>query len=43
MRKLAFTVARVEEFTCEPDKQQSIHWDAKTPGLGLRVTAAGAR
>jgi integrase len=43
MKKLAFTVARVEEFSCEPGKQQSIYWDSKTPGFGLRITAAGAR
>ncbi|MDP3512972.1 MAG: integrase family protein, partial [Sulfuritalea sp.] len=28
---------------CEPGKQQTIYWDAKTPGLGLRVTATGAK
>ena len=39
-----FTAERVaSELTCEPGKQQSIHWDGKQPGLGLRVTAAGAR
>jgi hypothetical protein len=31
------------EFTCEPCKKQSIYWDGKQPGLGLRVTSAGAR
>ncbi|EEE06988.1 tyrosine-type recombinase/integrase [Burkholderia multivorans] len=43
MAKLSFTAARVEGFGCEPGKQQTIHWDARTPGLGLRVTAAGTR
>jgi integrase len=38
-----FTAGRVERLQCEPGKQQSIHWDGKTPGLGLRVTYAGAR
>lgn len=39
-----FTAERVAtEFTCEPGKKQSIYWDGKQPGLGLRVTAAGAR
>ena len=38
-----FTAERVAEFKCAPGKQQSIHWDGKTPGLGLRVTAAGAK
>ncbi|WP_367190187.1 tyrosine-type recombinase/integrase [Burkholderia sp. Ed8] len=43
MAKQSFTAARVDGFVCEPGKQQTIHWDAKTPGLGLRVTAAGTR
>jgi integrase len=43
MAKVKFTAERVASFQCEPGKQQSILWDAKTPGLGLRVTAAGAR
>ena len=43
MAKVNFTADRVAAFQCEADKQQSIMWDAKTPGLGLRVTAAGAR
>ena len=41
--KLTLTRARVENLLCEPGKQQTIHWDARTPGFGLRVTAAGAR
>lgn len=43
MSKQNFTAARVETFQCDPSKQQTIYWDAKTPGFGLRVTAAGAR
>jgi integrase len=38
-----FTAARVADFTCPAGKQQAIYWDAKQPGLGLRVTASGAR
>ncbi len=38
-----FTADRVAKFVCQPGKQQSIYWDGKTPGLGLRVTAAGNR
>ncbi|WP_109016611.1 tyrosine-type recombinase/integrase [Novimethylophilus kurashikiensis] len=38
-----FTADRIAKFKCEPDKQQKIFWDAKTPGLGLRVTVAGAK
>ena len=34
-----FTAGRVADFTCPAGKQQAIFWDAKQPGLGLRVTA----
>ncbi|MFZ2989142.1 tyrosine-type recombinase/integrase [Ideonella sp.] len=43
MSKQAFTVARVDSLGCEAGKSQAIHWDAKTPGFGLRVTASGAK
>lgn len=42
-KKENFTADRVERFECQPGKQQSIYWCGKTPGLGLRVTAAGAK
>jgi len=38
-----FTVARIANFICADGKQQSIYMDGKTPGLGLRVTQAGAK
>lgn len=38
-----FTAGRVADFECAPGKQQSIFWDGKTPGLGLRVTATGSK
>jgi integrase len=38
-----FTAGRVAAFKCASGKKQSIFWDGKTPGLGLRVTAAGAK
>ncbi len=38
-----FTSERIGNFKCAPAKQQSIFWDGKTPGLGLRVTATGAK
>lgn len=38
-----FTAGRVDGFKCAPGKKQSIFWDGKTPGLGIRVTAAGAK
>lgn len=43
MSKENFTASRVNSFQCKIGKQQSIYWDGKTPGLGLRVTAAGTR
>ena len=43
MAKENFTAGRVTNFQCEVGKQQSIFWDAKAPGLGLRITAGGAR
>ena len=43
MKKVNFTADRVATFKCDQGKQQSIFWDAKAPGLGLRVTAAGAK
>lgn len=41
--KSNFTAERVATLQCEDGKTQTIHWDAKTPGLGLRVTPAGSR
>lgn len=38
-----FTAGRVDGFRCAPGRKQSIFWDGKTPGLGIRVTAAGAK
>jgi integrase len=38
-----FTAGRIAAFTCPAGKQQVIFWDGKQPGLGLRVTAKGAR
>lgn len=42
-RKENFTADRVADFACPPGKQQALYWDAKQPGLGLRVTANNAR
>ncbi|MBA3033580.1 MAG: integrase family protein [Gammaproteobacteria bacterium] len=42
-KRANFTAERIARFQCEPGRQQTIHWDGKTPGLGLRVTAAGAK
>jgi integrase len=38
-----FTAERIASFKCPTGRQQSIYWDGKTPGLGLRVTAKGAK
>ncbi|RFC31626.1 MAG: Integrase [Candidatus Nitrotoga sp. SPKER] len=38
-----FTAERVANFKCQPDKKQSIYWDGKEPGLGLRVTYTGTK
>ena len=38
-----FTAGRVAEFSCPAGRHQAIYWDGKQPGLGLRVTAKGAR
>ena len=38
-----FTTGRVAGFKCQPGAKQSIFWDGKSPGLGLRVTASGAK
>ena len=43
MKKENFTEQRVIAYKCAPGKQQTIFWDAKAPGLGLRVTAAGSK
>jgi integrase len=43
MAKVNFTIARIEGHSCLVGKSQSFLWDEKTPGLGLRATAAGAK
>lgn len=43
MAKENFTAERIRSYLCEPGKQLTIHWDAKTPGLGLRVMKSGTR
>lgn len=42
-KKENFTAGRVAAFKCETGKKQTIFWDGKTPGLGLRVTANGSK
>lgn len=43
MKKESFTAPRVAGYECEPGKTQTIYWDSKSPGFGVRVTAGGAR
>lgn len=43
MAKKNFTSEVVANYQCQEGKKQSIYWDAKTRGLGLRVTANGAK
>lgn len=38
-----FTVGRVASFKCAEGKKQSIFWDGKVSGLGLRVTEKGTK
>jgi len=41
--KVNFAAARIARFECPEGKGQAFLWDASAPGLGLRVTANGAR
>ena len=41
--KKNFTAEVIATYQCKAGKSQSIYWDAKTTGLGLRVTANGAK
>lgn len=38
-----FTRDSVDAATCPAGKGQALYWDTEQPGLGLRVTAAGAK
>lgn len=38
-----FSADRICGFRCHPGKTQTIYWDGKTPGLGFRITANGAK
>lgn len=39
----SFTANKIKDLQCEDGKSQTIHWDSKTPSLGLRVTPTGNR
>ena len=42
-KRVNFTADRVAGFRCDEGRKQSIFWDGKAPGLGLRVTSAGSK
>lgn len=41
--KRNFTAELIATYQCKTGKSQTIYWDAKTTGLGLRVTSSGAK
>lgn len=41
--KKNFTAEVIAAYQCKAGKSQTIYWDAKTTGLGLRVTSNGAK
>jgi integrase len=43
VKKENFTPERVAGYACEPGRQQTIYWDKKQQGLGLRVTTSGGK
>ncbi len=43
MAKIKFTAGRVADFQCETTGGRAYMWDSTAPGLGLCVTANGAR
>jgi integrase len=43
MAKIKFTAGRVADFKCETGDSRAFMWDSAAPGLGLRVTAGGAK
>ncbi|QGZ61093.1 tyrosine-type recombinase/integrase [Paraburkholderia acidisoli] len=43
MNKENFTPERISGYRCESGRQQTIYWDKKQQGLGLRVTASGSK
>jgi len=41
--QISFTAPKIGNLKCESGKDQSFYWDSKTPSLGIRVTANGAK
>ena len=36
--KISFTAPKINSLVCAQGKSQTILWDSKTPGLGIRIT-----
>lgn len=43
MAKINFTSARIDSFACPVGTSQAFLWDARSTGLGVRATKAGAK
>jgi integrase len=41
--RFEFTRERIERAACAPGMSQSLYWDTRQPGLGLRVTRGGKK
>lgn len=41
--RVNLTAGRIRELVCKPGVTQSFLWDSESPGLGVRVTEAGAK
>jgi integrase len=43
MARIKFTAPKIDRASCETGKQQTFIWDTEAPGLGMRITSAGAK
>lgn len=43
MSRIKFTAPRIDRAICDEGKHQTFIWDTEAPGLGLRITRAGAK
>ena len=41
--KISFTAPKIKSLVCAQGKSQTILWDSKTPGLGIRITPSGKK
>lgn len=42
-KRISFTANKIKDLQYEDGKFQTIYWDSKSPGLGLRITPSGNR